>query len=100
MLEKIDLKEFIKTYELPETTKFIGYSIHLTESDEFLYKYKVGNVVITKAWCQSPEMAKKFYSLKKANRVKLEIAKPDATVVWLFDIGKQIIATVPDTEKV
>ena len=95
MLENINLEEFINKFELPKETKFIGYSVHLPESDEFLYKYKVGNVAITKAWCGSPETAKKFNKLNKANRIKNEISN-NAIVVWLFDLGTQIIATTPE----
>jgi len=95
MLEKIDLNDFINTHNLPKETKFIGYSIHLPDSDEFLCKYKPGNVVSIKGWCDSPDEAKKFNKLNKANRIKDEISN-NAIVVWLFDLGTQILATTPE----
>lgn len=95
MLEKIDLNDFVNEFELPKTTKFIGYGVHLVDSDEFLHSYKINKEVILKSWCQLPDEATTFKSLKKANRIKNEV-KPEAIVVWMFDIGKQIIVTTPE----
>ena len=95
MLEQINLNDFINEFELPETTKFIGYGVHLTSNDEFLHSYKISDEVITKGWCQAPDEAKAFNCIKEANRIKSAV-KPEARIVWMFDIGKQIIVTTPE----
>ena len=96
MLEKIDLKHFINEFDLPAETKFIGYAIHLVDSDEFLYKHQIKkDHFITKSWCTSPEKAEKFQSFKKVTKVRDEL-QTDAIVVWMFDIGKQLIVTTPE----
>ena len=95
MLEKIDLEELKNEFELPDETKFVGYAIHLQSSDEFLHNYKDSPDATLMTWSQTPVNAKKFHSLKKVTRIKNDI-KPEARVVWLFDMGNQIAALTPE----
>ncbi|TMO84592.1 hypothetical protein [Pseudoalteromonas spongiae] len=95
MLEKIDLEHLKKEFELPEETKFVGYAIHLENSDEFLHNYNDSPDATLMTWSPSPVNAKKFHSLKKVTRIKNDI-KPEARIVWLFDLGKHIAALTPE----
>lgn len=98
MLEKVNLKEYITDYNLPQDTKFKGYAIHLIDSDEFLLDYKIKSGLINKWWSKTPETAKKFQSLKKAIRIRNEV-KPEAVIVWMFDTGPQIIISAHENEE-
>jgi len=93
-MKKTQLNKIIKDMELPEGTIFLGYSIHLKDSDEFLLNYEDTNYSTNMYWIKTPENAKHFQSLKKAEKTRNNI-KPEASIVWLFDTGPQIIATQP-----
>jgi hypothetical protein len=96
MLEEINLNDLIKKFELPSNTKFIGYGIYLPVSSEFLHKHRIiKNNYITEAWCKSPKHAEKFRSLKKAKKIQ-KVLHHTGIVVWLFDIGEDIIVTTPE----
>lgn len=92
---KIDEKRLIKEMNLPKETKFLGYAIHLIESDEFLVNYQHNEMLVNMWWTTLPEAAKHFQSLKKAEKIKKKI-KPEATIAWLFDTGPNIVATQPE----
>ncbi|NQY66071.1 MAG: hypothetical protein HRT38_20815 [Alteromonadaceae bacterium] len=96
MLEKIDLKLMINEFDLPAETKFIGYAIHLKNSDKFLYQHQIKkDYSVTKAWCTSPEQAEKFQSLEEVTKIRDEL-QTKARVVWMFDVNKQYIVTTPE----
>jgi len=92
---KSKVDELKKEMNLPETTEFLGYSIHLKNVDEFIMEYEIKPGLLTNMWwTKSPERAKHFKSLKKAEKIKKKI-KPEANIVWVFDIGSQIVVTQP-----
>ena len=79
---------------LPDETIFKGYSIHLENNDEYLVSYKIDSGEKSLAWSKFPEIAKCFQSLNKAENTKAKI-RPEATIMWLFDTGTNIVATQP-----
>jgi len=97
-MKKDTINELIKGMNLPDTTKFLGYSIHLQEEDEFLMEYEIKPGLLTNMWwTKQPETAKYFKSIKKVEKIKDKI-KPEANVVCVFDTGPQIIVTQPKNQ--
>ncbi len=90
----MEVKKLIEEMNLPEQTKFIGYAIHLQKEDEFLLNYEDKKYIVNMWWTKSPEIAKKFKSIKKAEKTKNKI-KPEANIVLLLDTGTQIYAALP-----
>lgn len=87
------MKEFsndaLKKRGLPNNSKFIGYVVHLPNSDEFLALYQVTTSHIQRAFSKSPEHALKYKNLKKA--IKHAQLVNQRAEVWLaFDTGKHI----------
>jgi len=94
-MKKTPLKDVLQELGLPEDTDFIGYGIHLAESDEFLLTCDEREGVQNIGWSKTPELCKVFQSIKKAEKIKNKF-KPEANIVWMFDIGKQIFIAQPE----
>lgn len=94
-MKKYKMEDVIKEIGLPENTKWIGFAIHSVENDDFLMLFEENEYAENLTWVKFPDQAKKFKSLKKAEKIRNKF-KPDAEVVWLFDIGKQIVVTQPE----
>ncbi len=94
-LKKVNTKQLIKDLGFPEGTEFLGYSIHLEKSDEYLYDYKITPEGTPMTWAKTPEIAKCFKSFKKIEKIRSKI-KPEAIIMWLFDTGTHIYATQPE----
>jgi hypothetical protein len=94
-MKKYKISEIIEELGLPENTEWLGYSIHSIDNDDFLFHYEVNEDVENMAWTGFPDQAKHFQSLKKAEKVRDKF-KPEAEVVWVFDIGRQVIVTQPE----
>lgn len=95
MMKQVNTKQLIKELGFPEKTEFLGYSIHLEESDEYLVDYIHSSEMKTISWTNFPEKAKYFQSFKKIEKTRDKI-KPNAIIMWLFDTGTQIYATQPE----
>lgn len=84
---------------LPVDAKFIGWLIHLPDTDEYLANFKSDDDYALKAWAMSPEQAKTFKTFKKASKLLPELElQGRAVVVPGFDLGRQIIV-VTDREE-
>jgi hypothetical protein len=94
-MKVVNTKELIKDLGFPEKTEFLGYSIHLEESDEYLLDYQLSSEVNHLTWTTRPEMAKHFQSFKKVEKTRDKI-KPTAIIMWIFDTGTHIFATQPE----
>lgn len=94
-MKKHKLDEILKEIGLPEDTEWLGYAIHSLENDDFLMNYESNEYKDSIMWIGFPDKAKKFQSIKKAEKVRDKI-KPNAEVVWLFDIGSQVVVTQPE----
>lgn len=89
--------ELIKTWGLPANAKMLGWLIHLPYKDEFLVKYSSDQDSFGIWWGISPENAKAFKTLRKANAIlkALDISE-EAIAAPAFDIGKQIVVLTED----
>lgn len=94
---EIDINHLIKEMNLPKTTKFIGYGIHIPQRDEFLAKAEETNIGSVNIYTKTPEMAKTWETAKEAIQQVKEIQNKynDACVVALIDVENQIAVLTP-----
>ncbi|ATM00746.1 MULTISPECIES: hypothetical protein [Aeromonas] len=92
MNKEPSVHELKQTWGLPAHAKMLGWLLHDPYKDEFLVKYASSPDMTGMWWGLSPETAKAFKTLKKANSViqSLELTGR-AVAAPAFDIGKQII---------
>lgn len=87
------IEEVIKECGLPDNTEFLGYVIHLPQSDEFLLKMKKihndGSNI--KAWSKTPEICKRYQSYQKALKDCKKVGKGSKVCV-LLDAGNALYA--------
>ena len=96
-LKKTTLEEIKQKFGLPDITKFLGYSVHLEESDEFLAKFDdlPEEGLTKKIWTKTPQMAHIYKKFTKAFEISMQCQ--GAIVVGMLDTEEQIIV-VPVTE--
>lgn len=91
-IEQTPIEDVIKELGLPENSEYMGYVIHLPETDEFLAKVKwdkhgSGSFMISK----TPEIAKQYWNYKKALKDSERYGK-NSKVCILFDAGDRYYA--------
>jgi len=94
-MKKTQIKDIIKQLGLPEETEWIGYGIHSVENDDFLWYFEAEGDIENLVWIKFPDKAKAFQSLNKAEKIRDKF-KPEAEVVWMFDLGNQVFVTQPE----
>ncbi|MCP3025165.1 hypothetical protein [Cupriavidus basilensis] len=85
----------------PETCKFIGYVVHLPDSDEFLARATEPQPgVLLYQYAATPGLAKVYPQHHTASKVANGIQKHRTVVAFLFDHGTQWLVgfTDPETE--
>lgn len=94
-LREMSLENVKKEYGLAEDATFLGYAVHLLETDEFLADFIETPAMLRKAWAKTPELAKTYK--------RFDLAYDDSRksrgsiVVGMFDTGTQIfVATITD----
>lgn len=87
-LKEMSLSELKKEYGLKDDAEFLGYSVHLEKSDEFLAHFETSGALENKAWAKTPELALRFDSIADAHDISK--ACKGSIVVGMFDIGEQI----------
>lgn len=87
-LEKMPVEEVIQELGLPEEARFVGYVVHLPESDEFLVKIKKQKGSEKRLWIQGVPDKAKVYGWEKAVKQVVEYGK-GAVVGYLFDLENQ-----------
>jgi len=84
--------EMKKQFNLPENAVFLGWVIHHPENDEYVVTYTSNEYMANIGWGLSPEKAKKFKTLKKANSVISDLEIGDKSeAAPAFDLGKTIV---------
>lgn len=87
------LKEIIEECGFPKDTQFLGYVIHLPETDEFLAQFKKihhdGSNI--KMWSKTPGISKKYMSLKRAFK-DVKKLKKNVEICALLDTGDAYIS--------
>lgn len=92
-LQKISITELKKVYGLAEDAEFLGYAVHMLDSDEFLVGLTDDGYRTRKAWAKTPERAKTYRRLDLAYEDSRKCE--GSIVVGMFDIGTQIfVATI------
>ncbi|MDD2467014.1 MAG: hypothetical protein PHI97_23725 [Desulfobulbus sp.] len=88
---KPSVEELRRTLGFPDGTAFLGYAIHLKESDEFLAELTdlPEEGIVKKVWTSTPQHAVCYNTLSNALKILEEC--PNAVVVGLFDTGNQIM---------
>ncbi len=84
------IKKFIEEAGLPSNTKFLGFVVHLPETDEFLKNVVYGKGFENREWASIPDLAKIYKIEKKAAKEVSNYGK-NATVACLLDTGNQYV---------
>lgn len=87
-LKEMSLSELKKEYGLKDDAEFLGYSVHIEKSDEFLAHFETSGALEKKGWAKTPELALRFDSIADAHDISK--ACKGSIVVGMFDIGEQI----------
>lgn len=85
-LEKRSLDDIRQEFGIPAGSPFLGYVVHIPESDEFLLDLNETADSINRLWCKSPGRAKRFDDPMAA----YDAARPGRDlVVGLFETPDQ-----------
>lgn len=92
----INIKEIIKAFKLPKKSKFMGFVVHLPDSDEFLAfsEEKDGDMEL-RAFSKTPDHAHIFKDYEKALSESKSCSQW-AIVCILIDMKKQWIVVSYD----
>lgn len=77
---------------IPAEAEFLGYGVHLEDSDEFLSKCEEIHGATLKLWVPTPELAKLFVDFSGAYDVARKCQ--NAVVVGIFDCENQVWVAV------
>lgn len=88
-LENRPIAEIIEELGLPPHSRFCGYAIHISDSDEFLLSYNDHEDSISRQWAGRPELALRFDDVVKAHRLARK--ENGEIVVGVFDTGDQYV---------
>jgi hypothetical protein len=86
------LDELKRDLNIPADAEFLGYGVHLEESDEFLSELREQGGVTSKIWAKTPEMAKLFMEFSGAYDTSRTCS--GSVVVGIFDSEKQVWVAV------
>lgn len=78
------------SYGFPASAVFMGYAVHLPETDEFLMFNHERRGVVSRAWAKHPAGARLFRDHRAAQRIADDCNPGTALVVCLFDTENQI----------
>ncbi|MEJ1367061.1 MAG: hypothetical protein RPU35_02430 [Candidatus Sedimenticola sp. (ex Thyasira tokunagai)] len=78
---------------LPDNTKFVGFVVHLPDTDEFLGDITRNRGIEKRMWSKVPDLAKIYKNRKKAEREAMSTGK-GAVVGILLDIGDQYVFAI------
>lgn len=86
-LKQRKLEDIRRELGLPDSAEFLGYVVHIPESEEFLHSVQDSLGAVTRSFAKTPDLALPFESFgdahAQARREKGEI------VAGLFDLGDQ-----------
>jgi len=95
MARKINIPELLKKYNLPLDAHFVGFVVHLTQSDEFLSFYEDTPHAQSLMWSLLPDLA---YAFPTENHAKKFVTSygHGSVVALLFDLGHTYSLHLPD----
>jgi len=89
-MNKVQLKEIIKEFDLPEDTSFKGYVVKRRDTEELLAQMKsIGDSYLF-GWTMDANLAKQFKIKKQAAKAAKEYGEP-ANAAVMLDVGTQYI---------
>lgn len=88
-MEQVPIAEIKKKLGLPASAEYLGYVVHLPDSDEFLMLAKKGQGISQRAFAKTPQLARLYADYHQALR-DANGCKQKAEVGVLFDIGDQL----------
>jgi len=91
-MNKLQLDSIIERFNLAPSTTFLGCTVYLPETDEFLAQHEITATGKVWKWTPLPFKAQKFTDFKAARTVANRYKKAPAEVVYLFDTPNQIMA--------
>jgi hypothetical protein len=86
-LQQRPLADIKRQLGLPEDAEFLGYGVHLKDSDEFLVRFDERSDAAAKVWSKDPQHAINYEEFAAAYDVALKCR--GAVVVGMFDLGDQ-----------
>ena len=90
--------EEIRTETGLSDAKFLGYVVHLPDSDEYAAKCELRNDSMMIAWAKSPELAQRFNTRKPADNITQAYGKNNVVTGMLFETNDQYFVICPDPE--
>lgn len=92
-LKERSLSEIKQGLGIADDAEFLGYAVHLENSDEFLAEFTDSpeEGITRKAWAKTPELAQAYGTFIEAHDVSKQCR--GAVVVGMFDTGNQIMVT-------
>ena len=82
---------FIDRNKLPTESKFLGYTLFLPETEEFLAKHQKTKAPTLWGWTPSPIAAVRFKDEKSALRIAKTYTKRKVEVLYLIDTPTQLL---------
>lgn len=80
---------------MDEDCTFVGYVIHLPESDEFLAGFEDNDDVTLKQWGAIPDLALPYRDFHEAVKVLKAVSKSDAVLALLWENETGYFVSIP-----
>lgn len=87
--ERITIEEAKRHLDLPDTTEFLGYVIHLYDEDEFVGKVEETEMAINRIYVKIPDLAQIYVAAEDAVNEALKIEKYRLLVCMLFEVDNK-----------
>jgi len=89
-MSQYNIEDLKKQLDIPSHGKFLGYVVHLPNTDEFLGSITDDGLMINKMIVKLPDLAMTFDDIEDAIKAT-HAFKYKANVCLLFDVGSQYI---------
>lgn len=89
------LNAVLRELDLPDSTKFCGYVIHLPDNEEFLHSISETKIKTVRKFCDTPEHAKR-YKTKFSAAQDAKKCKQKTDICYLLELDEQLMITPAD----
>lgn len=86
----VPIEQVRAEFGLPESAEWLGYVVHLPESDEFLAHSKNTAMAALWGWAKTPLLAHRFDDFQAARKAAKDYGKGGVVVALLFDVGDKL----------
>lgn len=94
-MSQYNIEDLKKELNLPKEAQFLGYVVHLPDTDEFLHNLIENDMGVMKTIAKLPDMAMIFDDIELAIKATNEF-NYKARVCLLFDVGSQYLVIGDD----